>query len=211
MTQTESNEIRQSLLREAARLFAERGYDAVSVREIVEASGCTKPAMYYHFGSKDGVAVALFEEFIQAALAMRDRAFESAQSPYDAFVLYAKGMLDAAPEFRNTLAFGFSIWFGRTSLKDLMAKVKETDEQAYEAWKTELIRLGLAPEIAMPTVRSFWALLLHELMQAVACPKWQGNSDELARQIATVTLYGVTSLGKDEAQLISKTETPERA
>lgn len=195
----ESNLIRKKLLHEAARLFAERGYDAVSVREIVEASGCTKPAMYYHFGSKDGVAVAVFEDFIATALAIRDRAFASAQSPYDAFVLYAKGMLEAAPAFRNTLAFGFSIWFGRTSLKDLMAKVKETDEQAYEAWTSELIRLGLAQEIAAPAVRSFWALLLHELMQAVACPKWAGNADEAAHQIATVVLHGVTSLGKEQS------------
>lgn len=197
MTADEGNEIRRTLLREAARLFAERGYDAVSVREIVEACGCTKPAMYYHFGSKDGVAVALFEEFIRASLEIRDRAFADAGSPYDAFVQYAKGMLELAPDFRNTLAFGFSIWFGRTSLKELMAKVKETDEQAYEAWTNALVRLGLEPGQAAPAVRSFWALLLHELMQVVACPKWQGNAESQARQIATVVLHGITGLGKD--------------
>jgi AcrR family transcriptional regulator len=43
----------------AARLFATRGYDATSVREIVEAAGVTKPTLYYHFGSKEGLAQAL--------------------------------------------------------------------------------------------------------------------------------------------------------
>ena len=47
------------IARVAARLFADRGYDATSVREIVEAAGVTKPTLYYHFGSKQGLAEAL--------------------------------------------------------------------------------------------------------------------------------------------------------
>src|SRR3954470_18857643 len=43
----------------AARLFAARGYDATPVRAIVEAAGVTKPTLYYHFGSKEGLAQAL--------------------------------------------------------------------------------------------------------------------------------------------------------
>ena len=47
------------IARVAARLFAAQGYDATSVREIVEAAGVTKPTLYYHFGSKEGLAQAL--------------------------------------------------------------------------------------------------------------------------------------------------------
>lgn len=47
------------IARAAARLFAERGYDATSVREIVEAAGVAKPTMYYYFRSKEGLAQAL--------------------------------------------------------------------------------------------------------------------------------------------------------
>jgi AcrR family transcriptional regulator len=47
------------IARVAARFFAARGYDATSVREIVEAAGVTKPTLYYHFGSKEGLAQAL--------------------------------------------------------------------------------------------------------------------------------------------------------
>ncbi|MDX2036886.1 MAG: TetR/AcrR family transcriptional regulator [Isosphaeraceae bacterium] len=43
----------------AARLFAARGYDATPVREIVEAAGVTKPTLYYHFQSKEGLGHAL--------------------------------------------------------------------------------------------------------------------------------------------------------
>ncbi len=47
------------IARTAARLFAERGFDATSVREIVEAAGVAKPTLYYYYGSKDGLAQAL--------------------------------------------------------------------------------------------------------------------------------------------------------
>ena len=47
------------IARTAARLFAERGYDATSVREIVEAAGVAKPTLYYYFRSKEGLAQAL--------------------------------------------------------------------------------------------------------------------------------------------------------
>ncbi len=64
-----SGEVATHIARVAARLFAERGYDATSVREIVETSGVTKPTLYYHFGSKQGLAEALLtkpmNEFIE--------------------------------------------------------------------------------------------------------------------------------------------------
>ena len=50
------------ILETALRLFSERGYDAVGVQEIAEASGITKPPLYHHFGSKEGLLEALLEQ-----------------------------------------------------------------------------------------------------------------------------------------------------
>jgi TetR/AcrR family transcriptional regulator len=49
----------QVLLNCALALFSQRGYDAVSVREIVEAAGVTKPTLYHYFSSKRGLLDAL--------------------------------------------------------------------------------------------------------------------------------------------------------
>lgn len=54
-----TSEVAQHIARVAARLFATQGYDATPVRAIVEAAGVTKPTLYYHFGSKEGLAQAL--------------------------------------------------------------------------------------------------------------------------------------------------------
>src|SRR5688572_12938337 len=49
----------ERILSTALELFAVKGYDATSVREICEAAGITKPTLYHFYGSKDGVFQAL--------------------------------------------------------------------------------------------------------------------------------------------------------
>lgn len=53
---------RERLLFEAAGLFSSKGYAATSVGEIVAAAGVTKPVLYYHFESKEGLYLRLMEE-----------------------------------------------------------------------------------------------------------------------------------------------------
>jgi AcrR family transcriptional regulator len=43
----------------ALRLFAERGHDAVTVREIAAAAGVSAALVVHHFGSKDGLRAAV--------------------------------------------------------------------------------------------------------------------------------------------------------
>jgi AcrR family transcriptional regulator len=58
-TRPSESQVAQHILRVSARLFAERGYDATPVRLIAEEAGVTKPTLYYHFRSKEGIAHAL--------------------------------------------------------------------------------------------------------------------------------------------------------
>ncbi len=53
---------RMRLFQAAAELFSQKGYTATSVNEIVEAAGVTKPALYYHFGNKEGLYLKMLEE-----------------------------------------------------------------------------------------------------------------------------------------------------
>ena len=58
-SKAEAGAVAAHVARVAARLFAARGYDATPVQAICEAAGVTKPTLYYHFGSKEGLARAL--------------------------------------------------------------------------------------------------------------------------------------------------------
>jgi AcrR family transcriptional regulator len=53
---------RGRVLTAAAEVFAREGFLAASMNDIVEAAGVTKGAVYFHFPSKEALAVAIVEE-----------------------------------------------------------------------------------------------------------------------------------------------------
>jgi AcrR family transcriptional regulator len=52
---------RRHIIEISARAFAECGYHATSLNELVRRSGLTKGAFYFHFASKEALALAVFE------------------------------------------------------------------------------------------------------------------------------------------------------
>jgi AcrR family transcriptional regulator len=63
---------REKILDVALDLFTDQGFDGTSMREIAERLHISKPAIYYHFASKEEILMALhmrLHEFGKAALA----------------------------------------------------------------------------------------------------------------------------------------------
>ncbi len=59
---------RQLIMKEALRLFAGKGYDAVGIQQIVDAVGIQKPTLYHFFGSKRGLLETILQENMQNLL-----------------------------------------------------------------------------------------------------------------------------------------------
>jgi len=57
---------RDRILSAAARLYALRGYEGTSMREIAVAAGVTKPLIYYHFESKQNLFSSLLRESLSS-------------------------------------------------------------------------------------------------------------------------------------------------
>jgi AcrR family transcriptional regulator len=57
------------LIRKTAKtLFAEKGFVATSIRDITEKGGFNVSAVNYHYGSKEGLLIAIVKEFVQNGL-----------------------------------------------------------------------------------------------------------------------------------------------
>jgi AcrR family transcriptional regulator len=64
---------REQLLDVGRRLFAEKGFEAVTVEEIAAKAGVSKPVVYEHFGGKEGLyAVVVDREMTYLLIAMTD-------------------------------------------------------------------------------------------------------------------------------------------
>jgi AcrR family transcriptional regulator len=61
-----SGTTRETILAAAQRLFGEQGYDATSLRQIADAVGTTKAAVYYHFPAKEQMLLELSRPWFDA-------------------------------------------------------------------------------------------------------------------------------------------------
>lgn len=59
--QTRSDTTRSALITAATEVFARAGFEAVGTREIAAAAGVHPALIGYHFGSKEGLYLAVFE------------------------------------------------------------------------------------------------------------------------------------------------------
>lgn len=66
-----SAETRQRIIDAAEKLFALRGIEAVSIRDITQAAGVNLAAINYHFGTKTGLAAEVFKQCIDPLNARR--------------------------------------------------------------------------------------------------------------------------------------------
>lgn len=78
MTDTSTSATRERILDEAERLFAERGFDATSMRAVTNAAGVNLAAVNYHFGSKDRLLRETMRRCIEPINAERLRRLDAA-------------------------------------------------------------------------------------------------------------------------------------
>jgi TetR/AcrR family transcriptional regulator len=81
------------LLDAAIELFAEYGYDKVSIRQIAEKAQANSAMISYYFGSKQQLYQAALQNQIQSLAAFSQEQFDSLE-PCDIFRRYAAIMLD---------------------------------------------------------------------------------------------------------------------
>lgn len=101
---------RAAVVEAAAELFARKGFEGVSMRDIARRAGMLSGSLYYHFPSKDDLFAEVHAAAIARIHARLDAALEGLRDPWDrleaALAAHLEGLLgqeDAAgllsPEF----------------------------------------------------------------------------------------------------------------
>lgn len=91
---------RARIIATAAALFAEKGFTATSIRDISDALGVTKAALYYHFTSKDEILHAIVDEPISAVRGVlaEPRDLTTREARHALVVDVIASMADCTPE-----------------------------------------------------------------------------------------------------------------
>ncbi len=128
-------ELKAKLLRVALTHFAAKGYDGVQVREVAEEAGVSKPTLYYHFGSKEGlfrqlclVSMWTTERRVQAMVApLLERPLADARGRDAAACDLARAYLDLlleVPEFTGFILRSIAVPAPDSGFRDLMPLVE---------------------------------------------------------------------------------------
>ncbi len=76
----------ERIVKEASRLFRKRGFENVSVSEVMKAAGLTHGAFYAHFGSKEELQAAAVAYGIKVSLGRMQRSKKNRGSYADRYL-----------------------------------------------------------------------------------------------------------------------------
>ncbi len=203
-TAREESSVRERILAVARSLFVEKGFSATSVREIADGVGVTVPALYYHFGSKRGMLLALVERHCTAVTGAVSKAFERTGDPGDRGDATGSGVsaslvagLQAYVGTLSTLTGASTLALRDPSLyvdveiRGLIAAA----ERSMVARLTELLQEGIASGELRPVDPGKTAPLLLAAARGVHVSHglWGGTADgwELGRSLAELVLNGL--------------------
>ncbi|MFK4146301.1 TetR/AcrR family transcriptional regulator [Streptomyces sp. NPDC004065] len=161
-TRTDAPTRREQILKEAARLFAERGFHGVGVDEIGAAVGISGPGLYRHFAGKDAMLAELLVGISGQLLTGARRRLAEAEGvagPGEVLDSLIEGHIDFALDDRPLITLHDR---ELDRLRDSDRKlVRQLQRQYVELWVGVVRELypGLAEPVARSAVHSVFGLL----------------------------------------------------
>ena len=136
------NSARGRLMTAAIALFARKGYAATTVREIVTAAGVTKPVLYYHFGNKEGIFLAMMREAVAEFEATAAAAVDEPGTSRARIAGFLDRMFDLVLQHLDVMRVIDAIYYGPPQGAPFFDF--ETIHQRFIETLTGLVREGMA-------------------------------------------------------------------
>jgi TetR/AcrR family transcriptional regulator, cholesterol catabolism regulator len=141
---------RGQLIRESARLFRQKGFEATSVRDIAAATGLQSGSWVYHFKTKQDILAAVMEEGLQRALERIEAIGREQLAPREHFRALLRAHLDTilAPgqDFIPVLLYEW-----RALAKKSRPRVVALQRRYEAVWDEVIAQLQRSGEWAQPT------------------------------------------------------------
>src|SRR5436190_20275348 len=99
--QAKALETREAVLASAVKAFARRGYAGTSVQDILQATGLSKPTVYYYFQSKAGLFRAILAFAYDESFRLMQAGLDGKATCRQRLVEVASALFDFASRHRN--------------------------------------------------------------------------------------------------------------
>jgi AcrR family transcriptional regulator len=177
---------RRAVLEAAAEVFAEHGYVAATVADILKTAGVTKGALYFHFDSKEALAKGVLELQTGQPLPAQETRLQEVvditmtvahRMPFDA-VLRAGARLSSDPIGREQYGTAWSSWV--ELLTGLLTEARRNGETLAHVEPHEIaelivgtfhgVQLFTQLQYGLVDVEHRISVLMNHLMPSIAAP-----------------------------------------
>jgi len=152
-----SEETKQAILAAAGQLFAERGFDAVTMREIAKAAGCSHTTIYIYFKDKEALLHQLSIGPLQSLREqMESVLLNKALPPDNRLQLASRVFLHFGLSNRTMYTVFFMARATRVDIAEPALEVQKLRNQLFELLRQAIqdyLQLGQAGDLSLAYAR----------------------------------------------------------
>jgi TetR/AcrR family transcriptional repressor of nem operon len=171
---------RQEIIRKAAPIFNQRGYDGAALSDLMRATGLEKGGIYRHFSSKQALAAEAFDYAWRETVNARIHDLDTISNTVDRL----KKLIANFVERRGIIPGGCPLLNTAIDTDDGNSVLRERARKALRGWRshlTSIINAGIkAREIRPRTdAKKLAALIISSLEGAVMVYRLERNEEAL--------------------------------
>ena len=202
-------ERRSQLMEVGRKVFAESGYESTAIEEVARRAGVSKPIVYEHFGSKEGLHAAIVERELDTLVERVTRAFAEGppRARFENAVLAFLTYVREEPDGFEVLTRDAPNVHARRGLTRVIG---DTAERVGDVFASEFARFGFDPKAA-PIYANALVGMVTQVGQWWAAEDRGVSTEAVARHVAALGWMGLRHLPKAPESLGDETEAAKSA
>ena len=132
---SKGEETRQEIIRKAAPIFNQRGYDGAALSDLMKATGLEKGGIYRHFESKEQLAAEAFDYAWREVLEARTHDLDNIHNSVDRL----KRLVENFVERRGTIPGGCPLLNTAVDTDDGNSVLRERARRALNEWRSYIV------------------------------------------------------------------------
>ena len=196
LRESKKRAVRKALFETAIRLFEEKGYDGVSVSEIVAAAGVAKGTFFNHFPNKADILADWYADIV-------GRSLETPSGPDDGTL--ADRLVRVIADIGERAGASPGLWHAKNEQAVTAASIQAVERESDAALVSQVTQLFDRAVAASTLPRETDTAALADLVLAIATGTWReavvtgqlaGTRDRLRRRIECLCAMAAGGLAK---------------
>ncbi len=183
---------RAGILKAAMHVLAEKGYSEASMQDVADASGCTKPTIYYYFRSKEGLVLALVEHvnsMLEDIIRPELEADSTVSASLERITAELMRMHGENPDFAKAHLMCHADSTGIRSLfPSMKSRFVEVEDLVERLFSRGVERGEFRPDVPIPVLCRTFSSILH---MALSIPQDGAGRSSSAGEMVGILMRGI--------------------